>query len=157
MVFACLRTGFEKLFGVKNWLKMHSKTMCKTCLNLEAIFDEFGLHFGSLFRLRLAGPGQNFRFRSGSCLGLWFGCAQEAPQAWFLEVLGRSMTCFGGIFAGIKSLCWSMFWKFSGRSPVLKWGKFSRRYQLLFWSYLMLARVIQEYDSKPSWHVVHIL
>lgn len=98
MVFACLRTGFEKRFGVKNWFKMHQKTVCKTCLNLEPIFNAFGPHFGSIFRFRMGLPSQNFRFRSGSLLGLCFGSAQECPQDRFVEVLCRCMTCFLSIF-----------------------------------------------------------
>ena len=48
---------------------------------------------------------------------------------------------FLAYFSGIKSLCWSMFWKFPGLSPVVKWGNSRRRYQLLFWSYLIIARI----------------
>ena len=77
---------------------MLPKMVCKTCLNLAAIFDEFGAHFGFLFRLRMGVPGQNFRFRSGSLLGLRFETAQVGPQGRFFEDFGWSMTCFGGIF-----------------------------------------------------------
>ena len=83
---------------------MHPKTVCTTCLNLEAILDGFGLHFGSLFRLRMGVPCQNFRFRSGSCLGLWFWTAQVASQGWRLEVSGRFMTWFGSVFQSQRLL-----------------------------------------------------
>ena len=69
----------------RNTLKMLPKMVCKNCLNLDAILDEIGDHFGSLFRLRMGGPGENFRFRSASLLGLRFDNAQLGPQSGFLE------------------------------------------------------------------------
>ena len=84
MVCGGFWSGFGEVFGSRNTLKMFPKMVCKNCLNLDAILDGIGDHFGSLFRLRMGGPGQNFCFRSAALLGLRFDTAQVGPQSRFL-------------------------------------------------------------------------
>ena len=85
MVCGGFWSGFGEVFGSRNTSKMFPKMVCKNCLNLDTILDEIGDYFDSLFRLRMGGPGENFRFRSVSLLGFRFDTAQLGPQSRFLE------------------------------------------------------------------------
>ena len=83
MVFVGFWSGFGEVFGSRNTFKMLPKMVPKNCLNLDTILDEVGNNFGVLFRLRMGGPGQNFRVRSGSMLRWRFGGAHVPSSARF--------------------------------------------------------------------------
>ena len=74
-------------------------------VNLEKIFDTFGGHFGFLFRLRMGGPGQNFRFRAGSLLSLRFQTAQVGAQGGFLEEIYGFVKLFRYYFGAHSFKC----------------------------------------------------
>ena len=59
---------------------MHPKTVCKTCLNLEAIVDEFGSHFGSLFRFVLGQPAKTFASEAVLVLDCGSGLLRRVPK-----------------------------------------------------------------------------
>ena len=105
MFFVCFWNGLGPVFGARNSSEMHTKRVRKTCLHLEAILEEFGGYFGSLFRLRMGGPGQNSRFRSGSSLSLRFQTAQVGAQGGFLEEIYGFVKLFRYYFGAHSFKC----------------------------------------------------
>ena len=121
MSYHCGWIPFGKLFGVKMGSERLPKTMCKTCLNFEAILDAFWSHFGSLFWLRMVGPCKNFRSLRCSLPGLALGSAPMRPRGRFWYDFSSILMIFWASFLLFKAPAWIVFIKSSllARSPCI--------------------------------------
>ena len=105
MICHCFWTPFGEVFGVQMAPESLPKTMCKTCLNFEAILNAFWNHFRLCFWRRMAGPFNNCRFLRCSFLRLALGSVRVGPRGRFWDDFGSSLMPFCALFLEFQACC----------------------------------------------------